>query len=111
LRLVCEGERRSIAYTHDIIENEGYFLEVRNTRVNIKAIRLCSKSEAVCRNSSRGPGLALETSVGDKHRVSSISGCITVVWSVPGRHGSTSQSVRWKSTDVVGGIDIDKLFS
>jgi len=106
-----EGDTYSIAYTHDVIENEGYFLEVRNPRVDVEAVRLRSKSEAVCRYSSRCPGLALETSVGDKNSVSSISGCVAVVWSVPGRHGSTSQSVRWKSTDVVGGIDIDKLFS
>jgi len=111
LRLVCEGERRSIAYTHDVIENEGYFLKVRNTRVDIEAIRLRSESEAVCRNSSRGPSLALKTSVGDEHSVSSISGCVAIVWSAPSGQGSTSQGVRWKSTDVVGGIDIDKLFS
>lgn len=83
----------------------------RNTRVDVEPIRLSSKPEAVCRNSSRSPGLALKTSVSDKYSVSSISGCVAVVWSIPGRHRSTSQSVRWKCTDVVRGIHIDKLFS
>ena len=80
MRLARERVRRDwrIADAVLVVEDKGYFLEVRDAGVDGVAVGLGIEAIAVCGDVVGGPGCALLAAVGEEGGITSVCRCVTV---------------------------------